>query len=466
MLKQFSLFFGLCLWLFLIYPIILPVHASATLVSNLSATASTTQSNSNVTNLLDNNPITTWNAGQAAPAWIMLNLTQPSTINQLKLTTNQSSSGRLTFTISGGSSPTSLRHLTTIDQITTNKQVLTIPLLSPASNIMYLKIETTRSPSWVSWSDISVYAGANNANTHLKYYGYMSHDGLVSDIAPTYFSEILALGNTNIAWATSANSRQFSDQGLIPMITDQKWVFFDSNGSLNPNWQTNWNNLKNRLGNADHIYGFYFDEPVWRGYTKEAFLAATRTIKQDYPTKAIVVVEAAPPIQDHTIPDGYYQYVTDIGFDYYYTTHGNDWGTYLSLFEDFRPYTVGKKIWLIPDGSGDYKDNWSEAYEKYLSFALVNNQVIGIMGFLYQWPTDNLTLRSSLIPGQPFYNPSFRTRQIEIGKSIISTNINSKPGDLNADSHVNYADFSELISNFGNPYTIADFNDILINYGT
>lgn len=292
----------------------------------------------------------------------------------------------------------------------------------------------------------------------------MSHDGLISDITPTYFSEIKTLGNTNIAWSTSANSRQFSDQGLMPMITDQKWVFFDSNGNLNPNWQTNWNTLKNRLGDASHIYGFYFDEPVWRGYTKEAFITATQTIKETYPNKAIVVVEAEPPIKNHSIPDGYYQYVTDIGFDYYYTKQGNDWGTYLSLFEDFRPYTVGKKIWLIPDGSGDYKDLWPEAYEKYLSFALTNDQVIGIMGFLYQWPTDNLTLRSSLIPGQPYYNPAFRARQIEIGTNIISNNIVTKPGDLNQDGTVNYADFSELITNFGSIYNISHFNDIINNY--
>jgi hypothetical protein len=39
------------------------------------------------------------------------------------------------------------------------------------------------------------------------------------------------------------------------------------------------------------------------------------------------------------------------------------------------------------------------------------------------------------------------------------------PGDLDGDGHINYVDFNLLITNFGNPYTIFDFNDIVSNYG-
>lgn len=38
-------------------------------------------------------------------------------------------------------------------------------------------------------------------------------------------------------------------------------------------------------------------------------------------------------------------------------------------------------------------------------------------------------------------------------------------GDLNNDQHVNFVDFNQLISAFGNPYTILDFNNIISNYG-
>lgn len=39
------------------------------------------------------------------------------------------------------------------------------------------------------------------------------------------------------------------------------------------------------------------------------------------------------------------------------------------------------------------------------------------------------------------------------------------PGDLNRDGHINLADFNLLIINFGNPYSIFDFNNILRNFG-
>ncbi len=38
------------------------------------------------------------------------------------------------------------------------------------------------------------------------------------------------------------------------------------------------------------------------------------------------------------------------------------------------------------------------------------------------------------------------------------------PGDLNKDGRVNLLDFNLLITSFGNPYTILDFNNILTNF--
>ncbi|TXH02010.1 MAG: hypothetical protein E6P95_00775 [Candidatus Moraniibacteriota bacterium] len=47
-----------------------------------------------------------------------------------------------------------------------------------------------------------------------------------------------------------------------------------------------------------------------------------------------------------------------------------------------------------------------------------------------------------------------------------SPSISPKPGDLNGDGSVNLHDFNQLITNFGNPYTILDFNAIISNYGS
>jgi len=41
----------------------------------------------------------------------------------------------------------------------------------------------------------------------------------------------------------------------------------------------------------------------------------------------------------------------------------------------------------------------------------------------------------------------------------------SLPGDLNGDGHVNQADYDLLVANFGNPYTIFDYNVLVGNWG-
>ena len=40
-----------------------------------------------------------------------------------------------------------------------------------------------------------------------------------------------------------------------------------------------------------------------------------------------------------------------------------------------------------------------------------------------------------------------------------------KPGDFNGDGHVNQADYDLLVANFGNPYTIFDYNVLVGNWG-
>lgn len=63
-------------------------------------------------------------------------------------------------------------------------------------------------------------------------------------------------------------------------------------------------------------------------------------------------------------------------------------------------------------------------------------------------PTPSIAPPPSIAPS-PVPSPSVRT--------II-------PGDLNEDGHVNLLDFNALITGFGNPYTILDFNNILTNF--
>lgn len=55
----------------------------------------------------------------------------------------------------------------------------------------------------------------------------------------------------------------------------------------------------------------------------------------------------------------------------------------------------------------------------------------------------------------------------EVGVSTDSTPSpdQTKPGDLNGDGKVDLFDYTLLVSKFGNPYTIFDYNKIVANYG-
>lgn len=103
----------------------------------------------------DDDVSTVWSAGAPAPHWIQLDLGQPETISKVRLNVSQAPPGATTHVISGGPTPDSLALIGTLDGNTTDNQWL--ELNQAANNVRYLKIETTKSPSWVSWREIEIY---------------------------------------------------------------------------------------------------------------------------------------------------------------------------------------------------------------------------------------------------------------------------------------------------------------------
>jgi len=77
---------------------------------------------------------------------------------------------------------------------------------------------------------------------------------------------------------------------------------------------------------------------------------------------------------------------------------------------------------------------------------------------MYNFLKSNFTVTSTPTP-LPSLTPSIAP------SPSPSPSASAKPGDLNTDGSVNLLDFNLLISLFGNPYTILDFNAILSNYG-
>jgi hypothetical protein len=125
-----------------------PAHASRSLPRSPAAAA------------VDGDPDTWWGAGAFAPQWIEVDLGAPRTIAEIRLQTSQDPAGQTEHRILGAAvAGTSGTLLYTARGETRDGQVLVIRPDSPWTGIRYLRIETTHSPSWVSWREIEVVPG-------------------------------------------------------------------------------------------------------------------------------------------------------------------------------------------------------------------------------------------------------------------------------------------------------------------
>lgn len=358
-------------------------------------------------------------------------------------------------------------------------------------------------------------------NTNLEYFGYY---GIISTES---IDEINTMNHTNImltsGWGDFNKYGIFDGKFLIDMRVG---MLGDENQAFYADWETaGIERLKRAVDRYDNrVYAFYIDEPYYNSISPELFREVTKKLRETFPTIGILAIEAFPPILSGEIPDNYYEYVTDLGFDYYFTHYdaNNDlgWQKYMEIHTAFLPYLVGKKLWIIPDGHAPSLtvayDRWPDAFERYVCFANSQAEAVGIMSFIYKTYPGYIELRDVINPSGSHYDQAFSQRHLETGDRIIAQhtracpsyidsnnkgycldNLNAcsyysngcyktitcknpvttctpdrgtrdegRPGDLNNDGSVNHVDFNELISNFGTTYTIFDFNAIVSNYGT
>lgn len=334
-------------------------------------------------------------------------------------------------------------------------------------------------------------ARATTAPSHLKYFGYYGYDQMATP--SRNFDEVTHFGNTNITLEQDPPGiSRFPGSGKFALV-DLRFISMDwanHKATIAPNWQAIWQAQQAEYAPyKDLIYGFYIDEPVWNGISRDDFLTITRAVHDAYPDKAIMAIEAYPTVDSQNIPADYYTYVTDLGFDYYFTLYDSDnrtgWGRYLDLYNKFLPYLQNKKVWVVADGSAENRDQalrLPNAFEAYFSFAQNTPSVVGLLVFTYKthYPYE---YRDLMMTDGALYTPSVLARQLEVGKAIIANGpvvptIASPPpykydpnppvhipGDLNADGHVDIFDYNLLVSKFGNPYTIFDYNNLVANYG-
>ncbi len=111
---------------------------------------------------VDGNLRNWWGAGARPPQWIEIDLGGNYVIDEIRMLTSQSPTGRTIHHVLGRGPATQheFQVLHIFDQETRDNERLTFDGLETLEGIRYIRIETPYSPSWVSWREIEVIAGA------------------------------------------------------------------------------------------------------------------------------------------------------------------------------------------------------------------------------------------------------------------------------------------------------------------
>jgi len=110
---------------------------------------------------LDGRADTAWNAATHAPAWIEIDLGEPSAISGIGLLVAQFPDGETTHQVIGISSTGSELPLADFRGYTRDGQWLRQSLTTPLVDVQSIRITTWASPSWVAWKEIEIEIVAN-----------------------------------------------------------------------------------------------------------------------------------------------------------------------------------------------------------------------------------------------------------------------------------------------------------------
>lgn len=132
-------------------------------VAPVAVTAGSTAKESSISYFTDGNLKTVWNSGKnsASDTWIQVDLGKNHYIHEIYLAVAQLPNGETTHEIWAGptSNDSSMVKLHVFSQNTTDGQILYLAnsALHTRSDIRYVKIKTTKSPSWVAWQEILIH---------------------------------------------------------------------------------------------------------------------------------------------------------------------------------------------------------------------------------------------------------------------------------------------------------------------
>ncbi len=119
-----------------------------------SGSASQVAPGSSVGDALDGDVATWWASGEPPPQWIEVDLGGEFTIATIRMITSQSPAGPTTHRLLVGPDRSSLRLVEVFSGNTADLEELTWSPEESAPGVRFIRVETTVSPSWVSWREI------------------------------------------------------------------------------------------------------------------------------------------------------------------------------------------------------------------------------------------------------------------------------------------------------------------------
>ncbi|WP_291516667.1 discoidin domain-containing protein [Bdellovibrio sp. ArHS] len=127
----------------------------------VAVTAGSTAGGSSISSFTDGNLKSVWNSGKNAgnDTWIQVDLGKNHWVQEIYLAVAQLPNGETTHEIWAGPTESSMVKQHVFSQNTSDGQILHLAnsALQARSDIRYIKIKTTKSPSWVAWQEILIH---------------------------------------------------------------------------------------------------------------------------------------------------------------------------------------------------------------------------------------------------------------------------------------------------------------------
>ena len=135
------------------------VELPTDLAAGARATASHSIAGSGPAKAVDGLPTTIWNAGAGPVEWLQLDLRGTHRVDEIRLSVAQEPSGPTTHRVLVRGATGAWRVIATLRGMTSDGQVLVVHPSTALRGVRFVRIETTRSPSWVAWREVSVLGG-------------------------------------------------------------------------------------------------------------------------------------------------------------------------------------------------------------------------------------------------------------------------------------------------------------------